>query len=935
MILKKSLRILIGLFALTASATHSIAQENRNALLPVDPSLRFGRLSNGFTYYIKRNTVQENKVIIYLINKVGSILENEKQRGLAHFLEHMAFNGTAHYPKNELLNYLQKSGVRFGADLNAFTGFNVTEYQLPILLKDSKQIHDALQVTRDWAQSVTLDDEEIEKERGVIMSEKRLHKGLEQRIEDKTDSLTYNGSLYGDRAPIGLEEVILHSDHKEIRDFYHDWYRPDLQALVIVGDIDVNQVEKEIKSLFSDLKMPGQPKLRKEIGIPLLGKNQFLVVTDPEIKQPAMDVTIKFPRLVVKTKSDYIEGLSRNLISIMSNDRFNEIMQLPNPPFLSAGVQIGGFEGGLDILTGGVTTKPGELETGARAWWHEMLRMKVQGFTKTELSRAKEVILAGLDNQYKDRDKLGADVFVAKYGDQFLTGATAMDIEAETKLAKSALDTLGVTYVNDLFKKYLKDTDRDIIIKEESNQTTVSESEVTRWINEEASKPFKPYEDKALQRTALIDNKPLGGQIVNERSLPDVGATELKLSNGIRVLLKPTKIKNDQLLFNGYSKGGLSQVSDANFYSGNLAATIVGASGAGNWSALELNRWMERNNTNVSPYIDDNYQGIAGSGEPSKLEEMMQLITLYFTNPRRDPIAFNNLMQQVKSSIESNASIPQAIFSDTVKTILGDHQFRKSPMPLQRIDEVNLDRALEVYRDRFKDASGFTFTFVGNFDIVSLKKLAAQYLGSLPALNRQEEVKDLHLFYPTGRIARKVIAGSELRATVVLGYPGRFDFSIESNRQMDAIAKILEFHLISHLREDEGGIYTVNSSLHSVQYPTGQYLYTINFDCDPENVESLILSANSEIASLKSNGPTDDDVEKFKAEYRAFMVQAFNDNGIWLDYLTNQLQIKGEPGPVDISARLKLITKESLQATAQKYFNSNNYVRIILLPKIK
>jgi len=930
---KKSFIVLTCFLALTIITRDLAAQVNADAPLALDPSLKVGRLTNGFTYYIKRNTVQEHKVVIHLVNKVGSILETEKQRGLAHFLEHMAFNGTAHFPKNELVNYLERSGVRFGADLNAFTSFDATVYQLPILLKDKKQLHDALQVARDWAQSLTLNDAEIDKERGVIMEEKRLHTGLRQRIEDKTDPITYNGSLYNDRLPIGLQEVILHSDHKEIKEFYHDWYRPDLQAVVVVGDIDVSQVEKEIKSLFGDLKMPAQPKLRKEITIPLLGKNQFLLVTDPEIKQPAMDVTIKFPQIVVKTSNNYVEDLSRNLITMMMNDRFNEIMQLPNPPFLSAGVQVSGFVGGIDVLSGGITTKPGGLELGARAWWSEMLRMKVKGFTQSELVRAKEAIFAGLENQFKERDKLGAEVFVEKYGQHFLTGAVAMEIDTETKLAKSILDTLSISYINSLFSKYFKDTDRDIIIKDNSKSTAVTEIDLTTWIGEEAGKTFQPYEDKASRRKDLMENKPAPGRILEEKALSDVGATDLRLSNGIRVLLKPTKFKNDQVLFNGYSKGGLSQVSDEDFYSGSMAAQVVGASGIGNWSALELSRWMGQNNVGVGAYIVDNYQGISGQGGPGKLEEMMQLINLYFTSPRRDPIAFNNMMQQIKSSMESMSSLPQTIFSDTLRAVFGDHQFRKLPIPLQKIDELSLDKVLEIYRERFSSANGFVFTFVGNFDVDVMKQLVAQYLGSLPVTDRHEEIKDLHLGYPKGRVARKVIAGSDPRATVVLGYPGKFDFSIEVLRQMDAVAKILEFHLIGRLREDEGGIYTVNSGVEATQYPSGQYTYTIQFVCDPENVESLILSANSEIAALKANGPSDDDLNKFKAEYKAYMTQAFRDNGMWLNYLTDQLQMKGEPTGVDIEARLKALTRESLQLIAQKYFNNENYIRVVLLPQ--
>lgn len=935
---------LIGLFCLiwvSVGNNNVFAQATADAQIPMDPGVRVGRLSNGFTYYIRRNTVQEKKVVIHLINKVGSILETEKQRGLAHFLEHMGFNGTAHFPKNELVDYLQKSGVRFGADLNAYTSFNVTEYQLPIVLKNREQLHNALQVARDWAQDVTLSDEEIDKERHVIMEEKRLRGGVQQRVQEKTTPMTFNHSLYAARLPIGTEEVILHSDHQELRRFYHDWYRPDLQAIVVVGDIDVNQTEKQVKAMFGNLKMPANPLPRNEVKIPLTGKNQFLAITDPEIKQPGMDIVIKFPGLIVKTTTDYAEDLSRQLLNLMMNDRFNQVMQQANPPFLSGGVNINNLEGGLDVMSGGVTTRPGKLEQGVKAWWREMYRMKAQGFTQSELQRTKDIIATGFDRAFKERDKTGADAFVQQYTSHFLTGAAAPEIGYEVKLAKSVLDTVSVAGINSLLKKYFKDTDRDIVVKSDGKNADVlpAETDITGWIREEESKPMVSYQDRSVNLSVLMEEKPVAGKIVEEKLLPNVGATELKLSNGIRVVLKPTKYKNDQVLFRGYSKGGLSQVSDADYYSASMAAQIVGSGGIGDWSQLELGRWMNRKNVQVGTFISDNYQGIGGTGVPENLEEMMQLIHLYFTRPRRDPVAFANMIQQMRSSMESNASLPQSIFNDTVTAVLGDHHFRKERIPIEKISEINLDKAIEIYRDRFSDAGSFVFTFVGNFNMEKMKQLVALYLGSLPRLDRNEGIKDLNLRYPAGRIARKVFAGQEVKAAVLLAFTGTFDYNVEAARQMDALAKVLTYHLISRIREEEAGVYNISASFNPTQYPSGQYLYTINFVCDPQNAEALILSVNRVIAEMKTDGSSDEDIAKFKAEYRSFMVQAFNENSVWLNYLNDQFQIRGEQADidvaVDVNARLKAITKENLQQMARKYFNNENYIRVVQLPQTK
>jgi len=902
--------------------------------IPIDPGLRTGKLANGFTYYIRRNTVQEHKVTIHLVNKAGSILETEKQRGLAHFLEHMAFNGTMHYPKNELVGYLQKSGVRFGADLNAFTSFNTTVYQLPILLRSKEQLRDALQVARDWAQGITLSDEEIDKERHVILEEKRLHAGLEERMQERIIPINYNHSLYADRLPIGLEDVILHADHSELRQFYHDWYRPDLQAVIVVGDIDVDQTEKLVKKLFGDLRMPANPAERKEFRIALDGKDQFAAIVDPDIKQPGMEVMVKFPALVVRTTAEYGEDMERQVLNMLMNDRFNQAMQQPSPPYLSGGVTFGGIEGGVDVLEGGVTTKPGQLEKGVRAWWGEMLRMRQQGFTTGELQRAKEIIAAGLEQISKERDKTGASVYIEKYTKQFLTGEAASDIVYDLKLSKSILDTITVVGVSALFRKYFKETDRDIVVKSDGKDGNElpTEDVVAAWIREEAVRPATPYQDKAISRSTLMAEKPTGGKIVEEKALPAIGATELVLDNGVKVVLKNTRYKNDQVLFSGYSKGGLNMVGDGDYYSGSMAAAVVASSGIGDWSPIELERYEAKKNVRVGPYINDIYQGISGGGTPESLEDMFQLIYLYFVNPRKDPVAFNNLIQKQKAAIEAGSAIPQQLFRDTIFAVMGNYQFRKMPVTAEKLGNVNLDKALEIYRDRFADANGFTFTFVGAFDMARMKDLAAIYLGSLPVAGRHEEIKDLHLGYPTGHIARRILAGQEQRASVYLAFPGKFDYDVHEARLMDAAAKMLNYHLLARVREEQGGVYSINSSLLPTKYPSGQYNFSINFVCDPQNVEMLILSVNSEIARLKTDGPTEDDLEKFKAEYRSFFAQAFNDNPVWLNYITDQLQLNGEVMPIDIDARLKAINKEGVQRVFRQYFNNANYIRIVQLP---
>lgn len=927
-------RIATSAILLCLAAGAATAQQGGDAV-PLDAQVTRGTLPNGFTYYIRRNNYPEKRAVMYLVNKVGSVLETDEQRGLAHFLEHMAFNGTTHYPKNQLVDYLQKSGVRFGADLNATTSFTETIYQLPVSVEDKTVFRNALQILRDWAQGITLEDEEIDKERGVILEEKRQRLGASQRVQDKVFPLITNGSVFAARMPIGTEEVLQHFKHEEIRKFYHDWYRPDLQALIIVGDVNVQAVEKTIRSMFSDLKMPSNPKPRPAANIPLTNRNQFIAVTDPELGNASLEMTSKLPGRRMETVEDFKAATVVQLFNMMVANRFNELQQLPDAPFMGGGFNTGKMMAGLDALNGKVSLKPGAYEKGVKAWWTELERIKRYGFTPKELKRATVSFMSGIDQTYKEREKIPSESYVREYVQHFLENVGAPGISYEAQLYRAFTDTLTVASVNRYMAAYLvASTNRDFIITagDKLKDQLPTEAQLQQWLGEAAKEDIAAYKDKQSNRTTIFTENPVAGTITSEKKLAGIGTTELVLSNGVKVLLKPTTYKKDQVLFSAVSPGGLSLVSDDNFYNARIAAGLVSASGIADMTLQELRDLLTGKHVSVLPYISDLAEGMSGETTQEDLETALQMVYLYFTKPRKDPVAFTNMIEQTRVSFNNPDQSPRRLFNDTLSAVLADYHFRKMKMPPEKLDLLDADKALAIYKERFADAADFTFIFAGSFDTATIKPLLTRYLGSLPSLHSKEEAHDLHLDYPRGRITRKVVKGKEPQSEVMLAFTGSLNYDPKTAVQLRALASVLTIRLTERLREQEGGVYGVRANTSLRKLPSGEYAIFVNFICDPRNVEPLILSVNSEIMKLKMEGPPSDDIVKVKAGDKGSLERAMKENAFWTGYLVNQL-ISGEPLEVpDTKKQMQSVTTESLQQTAVKYFNNANYIRVVLVP---
>ncbi|NQX39030.1 zinc protease [Pedobacter steynii] len=903
--------------------------------LPLDPKVRTGKLSNGFTYFIRHNQEPKNRVVMYLANKVGSILETDAQVGLAHFTEHMSFNGTKHYPKSELVSYLQKVGVRFGADLNAYTGFDETVYQLPLPSDNPEILNNGIQIMRDWAQEAILDTEDINNERGVIMEEMRLGKGASERMQRKTLPLLLNRSRYASRLPIGTEQVLFGFKPDVIRTFYRDWYRPNLQALIIVGDIDVNEMEKIIKSKFSDLKNPDREKPRTRYTVPLTGKNQFIVVTDKETPQTVMQIIVKHKAKQVKTALDYRGAMVRSLFNQILGGRYTELSKKEGTPYLNGGAGIKNLMGLFDTYETSVVAKPGELEKGFKAVWRECRRIQLFGFTQSELDRAKLNYLNGMEESMKEKDKIRSDAYVNEYLQFFLKQTAAPGFAKENELVTGFIPGITLRELNAVVKEYIIASNRDILIMapEKDRASLPDENKVLSWIKGVDGEKLENFKD-SVSTLPLLIHTPLAGKIVNEAYDQVLGIKTLVLSNGVRVILKKTDFKNNEILFNGFSKGGTSLYSDADYQTAVNAASIVSLSGVGNYNSIQLNKFLLGKQVNVAPYVNELVQGFNGITTIRDLETSLQLVYGYFTEPRKDVTVFEGLTANAKSRVVNRGSSPDEVFSDTLNAVLGNYNIRRTGPTLEKINQINLDKAIRIYKERFADASGFTFTFTGSIDEEKIKPLLETYLGSLPSTYKKQEFRSLGIHIPEGNISKTVYKGAEQKANVYLVFSGKFDYTYENRIKLDAIKAVLEIRMVERLREEESGVYTPSVKVNSSKYPEERFSLVVSFGCAPANVERLVAAALDEVASLGSNGSVQINVDKYRAEATRQHESGLTTNGFWLSYITGQLL---NNDPLDqvfgFDTLINQISTSSVRETAKKYLTGKNLIKLILLPE--
>jgi zinc protease len=905
--------------------------------LPTDPKVKIGTLPNGIHYYIRKNAKPEKRAELRLVVNAGATLETNDQLGLAHFVEHTAFNGTKHFAKNDLVKYLQSIGVRFGADLNAYTGFDETVYILPIPTDTARIVDQAFTILEDWAHGQVFDSTEVTNERPVVREEWRLGKGAGDRMLHQWLPIALKGSLYADRLPIGNEQSIMSATPARLRAFYNNWYRPDLQAVIAVGDFDPAAMEAEIKKHFAGISKPVNPPKRTFPDVPGNKEPLIAIASDKEATGSDIEVIYKLPTEKTKTVADYRRDLTERLYLGMFNDRLEEISQKPDAPFLGAGGSKGNFIGrNTDAFTLGAGVKDGGIERGLQALLEEARRVDQFGFLQSELDRQKESLLRGYERAYAERDKTQSSALVQEYINNFLTGEAIPGIEYEYKLAQQLVPTIKLADVNKLASNWISDSNRVIIAQspQKDSLKIPTRADLLAVFDRAAKTQVTAYTEN-LSTDALLDKVPAGGKVVSSKTIPNVNVTEWKLSNGVRVLVKPTDFKADEVLMSATSPGGASLASDTDYMSAGFASQIVALSGLGNFNRIDLGKKLTGKVASAGASIAGTSEGLSGRASPKDLETMFQLVYLDFTAPRFDPAAYQAFKAQVDQYLANRGVDPDEVFSDTVSWTMASHSLRARPLTAKTFAEVNPEKALAFYKDRFADASDFTFSFVGNVDTVTLKPLVEKYLGALPSLNRKETFKDNGGATPKGVIEKVVHKGVEAKANTILEFTGACEYNPQTRVDFRVLMELFQIQINDLLREKLGGAYSPSVGGGCSRLPRQEYSITVQFNSSPDNVEKLSKSVFALIDSLKNTAPSATDVAKVKeALIRAREVEV-KQNGYWVSNILGRDQagedIAGLGAAYD--EMLKNISAAEIQAAAKKYFDTANYARFVLLPE--
>jgi zinc protease len=904
--------------------------------IPYDPNVKIGKLPNGITYYIRKNVEPKNRAELRLVVKAGSILETDKQVGLAHFTEHMSFNGTKNFKKQELVDFLEKSGVNFGADLNAYTSFDETVYELQLPTDSADVFKKGFQILEDWAHNVSFENEEIDKERGVVIEEWRLGQGADERMRKQYFPILLKGSQYAKRLPIGTKANLDTFRYETVKQFYKDWYRPDLQAVIVVGDFDVAQVEAMIKEHFSKIPKATNPKPRVKFGIPASKETNVAIVTDPEQQYNMVQIFYKQPSIPEATTDlQYKQNIVRELFNQMINQRLEELVQSGEAPFVFANTNYSKLLGDKDaFMLIGVTQDPSKVSAAIEALLQENERVKRFGFTKGELERAKASMLSNMENSFNEKDKTKSSAYVGEYIRNFLNNEPMPGIAYEFDLYKKYLPTISVKDVNALVSQWIKPTDRTVLVlaPEDAKSKLPSEKEVAAMMNM-TFKDIFAYEDKTVNEP-LIGKLPPAGEIKGMNVVKELEVAELTLSNGAKVILKPTTFKNDEISFSAISKGGTSLVSDADYLSAANASIAVMYGGVGNFDMISLQKTLAGKNVYVAPSIGQYTEGLNGSTTPKDLETAMQLIHLYFTSPRKDENAFRVIQQQLMTSLANKSKDPGSVFMDTVSYVMGNYNVRRKPMTVESLKDIDYNKAYNIYKQRFANAADFTFTFVGNFKLEQIAPLIEKYIASLPSNGQTENWRDVGINTPQGQITRVVKKGQENKATVRMYFTGATNYSDLEATQLDQLCSILGIRLREVLREDQGGVYGVGVRGNISRIPSDKYTITISFSCSVENVDKLIDLSMQEINKLKADGATEVNIEKVTAESTRSLETELKQNSYWQQNL-EQKYLYGED-PKTILQDMDNLKKLNIQRTkelANKYLNMNNFAKMILLPE--
>ena len=928
-------RLLAGLLLMSGAAPGLIQAQAAERRLPIDPAVTVGRLANGVRYYVRRNVRPEKRAELRLVINAGSVLEDADQLGLAHMVEHMAFNGTRNFAKQEIVNYLESIGMQFGADLNAYTSFDETVYQLTVPTDTGTALVKAFQILEDWAHGVTFDTLEINKERGVVIEEWRLGRGADARMRDSVFPILFKDSRYAERLPIGEKRTLETFTPETLRRFYRDWYRPDLMAVVAVGDFDAARIEALIRQHFSRITASGSARPRPVYPVPDHTQTLVALATDAEATSTTVELYHKLPVREEGSERAYRESLVDYLYAAMLNARLGELSQLADPPFIGAGGGRGRLIRTKDVFSIGASVPETGIERGLDAALTEAERASRHGFTSTELEREKTRLLRFYEVANNERDKTESGQLADEYVRNYLDQEPVPGIAFEYALVKQVVPGITKAEVDAVARQWSAGQNRVFVVQapRKIGVTVPSASQLLELSAQVRARNISAYVDK-VATGPLVAAQPRAGRITEEGTIAEIGVTEWRLSNGARVLLKPTDFKNDEVEFGAYSPGGHSLASDAQHTSATFASLLVKMSGAGALNLVELDKTLAGKAIDVSPYIAETQEGMSGSGSPRDLRTLFELVHLYFTAPRLDSSAYQSYQSRLLAILANRDASPETPFWDTLQVTLAQHHPRARPLTPELLEELDQARALAFYRNRFADAGDFTFAFVGNFTLDSIRPLVQQYLASLPAAGRVEKARDVGTRPPAGVMQKVIHRGREPKSRTQIIFSGPFEYSRAERHALISLNEVLDIRLREVLREDLGGTYGVAISQATEREPWPNYTVHIGFGSAPERLDSLTRAVFEVIEQVKREGPRATDLAKVKEAQRRSYEQGLRENSFWLQQLLARSQNEEDLRNVlSFPALVDGLTAERIREAARKYLRTDNYLRISLFPE--
>lgn len=905
--------------------------------LPIGPQVKVGRLANGLTYYIQKNSRPEQKLELRLVVKAGSILEDDDQQGLAHFTEHMAFNGSTHFKRNELVSYLQGIGVKFGADLNAYTSFDETVYMLPIPTDRPETLEQGFQVLEDWAHGLSFNDADIDSERGIVLEELRLGKGVEDRMNKVLMPKLMNGSRYAQRMPIGKEDILKTFAPDAIRRFYRDWYRPDLMAVVVVGDVDPGTAQQLVERHFSGMVNPARERVREYAVIPQRQASEGVVVTDKEAN--ANGVYIRYgiePKPANGTVGDYRASLVEGLYGAMLGQRMYELTQQANPPFIQGGSSMTKVARGYRSFRAGAVLGKGGAAPAIAALVQEDERARQYGFTASELERAKKNMLRSFERGYNERDKSDSAGYAAEYIRHFLEQEPIPGIANEYDYARQLVPGITLAEVNAMARAEIPSGGNKLVIYGGSDQAETpipASAELLAAVEAAERKPVQAQAEK-VYASALMAHPPKPGTIVSQSVDPALGLTRLTLSNGVKVVLKPTDFNNDQVLLSALRFGGQSLFGEQDIVNARYASAIVGQMGLHDYSPADLGKVLAGKAAQTSATVSNLSEMLGGQSGRDDVETMLQLAYLQMTEPRRDRAIFESFIGKQKELARNSLSRPEAVFGDTIVATLYNNNARvaRAPRP-EDFDRIDLDRVFDIYRSRLSSARDFTFFLVGSFDVEQIKPLLATYLGGLPTPDVPVQYKDWGVRPVKGVVKKEVRMGSEPKSTISITFTGEAPYSDDEQLRLQALIEALNIKLVEVLREKLGLIYGGGMAGSLTKIPYGGYAININLPCGPENVDKVIAATFAEIARVKEQGVVPADLDKVRANWSKNYRKGLRENGYWLGQLQHAFVNGTDPAALlTYEQRAGAIRAVDLKQTARRYFDMDNYLQVVLYP---